>query len=365
MKIDTIKNENAFAEIKVVFSPEDLKDIAEKLTEEAIKQVSVDGFRKGKVPRDIALSQINHLKIYEESAREALVKNYEKIIKETGIHPIGNPEILINKIVDNGEVEFLIKTSTMPHIELADYKKIAEEENKKEIKVELSKKELEQYIEVLRKMKAQEEMQKNLKEGELAKSWNEIKEEYLPELNDDFVKSLGAFKDVEDFKKKIKENLKKEKEIKEEEKKKIAILDKLIAASKIETPELFVKHELDKMLQEFEQQIMMTGISFDDYLKNINKKREDYLTEWRPQAEKRVKTQLLLHEIAKKENLLAKDEEIEPELKKIMDQYKDHKLDENGVRAYVYEVLTQQKALDFLSHLGKKEAASGEEKKNA
>ena len=349
MKTEVKKLENAQVEISVVLPAKKLEEKRETVTKEFLSHVEVDGFRKGHVPTDIAMKKINPMSLLEEMAQRAISEAYVDIITAEDIKAIGHPEIMITKIAESADLEFKITTSVLPEIKLGDYKKISATENKKELSNEVEEKEVEEAITNLRRMRAQQEATQNLKEGEEPVSFNDIKEEDLPEVTDEWVKTLGKFENVDDFTTKIQENLATEKEAKNVEKRRIAIIEAIIEASDIEVPEMMVEYELDKMVHEFEGNIAMTGMSFDDYLKSIEKTREDYRKEWRDQAFKRAQTQLLLNNIASEEKIDPSDEMVNEEVAKIMEQYKDQKgIDENNVRAYVASILTHQEVFKFL-----------------
>lgn len=352
MKTDVKKLENSQVEISVVLPGADIEKHRNDVEKEALENVQVDGFRKGKAPAEIAKKQIQPLRVYEEMAQRAISASYVDILESTKVKAIGHPQIMITKIAEGSDLEFKIVTAVLPEIKLGDYKKTAKEALSAKDDLEVNQLEIDEAINNIRKMRAQQELAKEAKEGEAPKSWNEIDEKDLPELSDELVKSIGKFDGVEDFKKKITENLEAEKKAKALEKKRIAILDGILADADIEVPNMMVDYEVEKMMHEFEGNIAMTGMSFDDYLKSIGKTREDYKNEWQEQGKKRAQTELMLNHIAKNEKIEPKDEDIETEVSKIMEQYKEQKnIDENNVRAYVAQVLTHQKVFEFLESL--------------
>jgi len=354
MKITKQESGNARVKILVEIPKEEFAEKVKEVEKVLLKKVKVDGFREGNVPEDIARKHIDPMLILDTAAQQLIQEKYGDILQETKVHPIGNPQVHIQKIAQGENLVFSIETDVIPEIrKLADYTKIAKELPQQEHEVSVSDEELQKALVTFRRMKAQQEQ----KEGE-EKSWNDIPENELPELDDAFVKKLGNFDSVKDFTEKIQENLVKEKEIKEQEKTRLALIEKLIEGTEVELPETLVEHELNKMLHEFESNIVMTGISFDDYLKSINKTRDNYKKEWRDQAIKRATLQLILDAIAKKENLRASEENIEKEVENLLERYKDQGIDENIVRAYVTQVLTHQKVFDFLE--GKKEGGEEE-----
>jgi FKBP-type peptidyl-prolyl cis-trans isomerase (trigger factor) len=300
------------------------------------KDLEMPGFRKGHVPEGILLKNIPEISILEEMAELAMPKAYLHILEEHKIDAIGRPEIAITKIAAGNPLEFKIKTAVLPEVKLPDYKVIAQAENKTKPDVlAVDDEEVEKAILQLRKMK-------------LPKSEVEPKDEDLPEFNDEFVKSFGNFKDVADFKIKIKDNMRLEKEFKEKEKQRIKILDAILNKTKIDLPRILIESELDKMLHQVKGDIENSGFKFDDYLKHLNKTEEDMKKEWEKEAEKRSKLELILHAIAKQENIKADEAEIKVEMEKVLDMYKD--ADPTRARAYVENVLTNEKIWVFLEN---------------
>ena len=348
MKTNVTKKENAEVEIKVVLPAKKLETYREATEKELLSNVSVDGFRKGKVPKDVAMKQVSSMQILDQMAQRAIQDAYLEILTKEDVKAIGYPQITITKIAEGSDLEFTILTSVMPDVKLGDYKKAAKKANAETYETDVTDEEVAETITNLRKMRAQQDALKESQE-EQPPSWNDIKDEDLPELTDDWVKTLGNFENVAAFETKIKENLAMEKEAKNNEKRRIAMIEGILEASEIEVPKAMADYELDKMLHEFEGNIAMTGMLFDDYLKSINKTRDDYRTEWADQATKRAKTELALTEIARKENIQADDEAIESEVNTIMDRYQGQQgIEENNVRAYVATVLTHQKVFEFL-----------------
>jgi FKBP-type peptidyl-prolyl cis-trans isomerase (trigger factor) len=276
---------------------------------------------------------------------------YPTLLTDNKIDAIGRPEIHITKMAMGNDLEFTITTAVMPKVTLADYKKIAKSENGKEVSVAVDEKDVDAAVLELRQMRAHQEMHdKGVEHHD--HDHTKIDEKDLPEITDDFVKTLGKFEGIEDFKTKLRENLLKEKTDREAEKKRIAIIDGVIEGSTIDLPDMLVDFELDKMLQQFAYDISMMGMTMEDYLKRIEKTEAELKQEWRTNAEKRAKMQLILDEIAAKEKLVPTDEEIQSEVAKIMDMYKNQgDISEERARAYVTQILTNAKAFEYLEGL--------------
>lgn len=348
MKTELKKLENSEVEIKAVLPIADLEKHRDDVTDEAIKHVKMDGFREGNVPRDMAMKQIQPMRVLEEMAQRAISAAYVDILEKTKVKAIGHPQIMITKIAEGSDLEFTLTTAVLPEIKLGDYKKIAKTIMSEKEEIDITDAEMKSAIDNIRKMRAQQVLSENTAEGEAPTSWNDIKDEDMPEVTDEFVKTIGKFENVADFEAKIKENLIAEKTAKATDKKRMTIIDGILEKSEVEVPKMMADYEVEKMMHEFEGNIAMTGMQFDEYLKSINKTRDDYKAEWAEQGKKRAQTQLMLNEVAAQEKIEATDADIEAEVSKIMEQYKDQKnIDENNVRSYVASVLTHQKVFEF------------------
>lgn len=338
--------------VKITSSIEwaELSTNEEKALDKLSSMMEIQGFRKGHIPKDIAKQNINDMMLLEEMAEMAITKAYGKILEESKIDAIGRPEISITKIARGSDLEFTITTAVMPEVGLPDYVKISKEENKKEEfkkEVVVEDAELEKVLKDLQKMRAHQNMHKGDVEGEEANhDHGEPEEKDLPELNDEFAKSFGKFETLEELKNKIKENIKMEKEVAQKDKLRASILEKLVEETKVEIPEVFVQSELEKMIAKMEADIAGAGFSFEDYLKQIGKSIEDLSSEWRADAEKRAKLQIIIFEISKRENLKPEITDIEKETTAITAMYKD--ADPMRASAYVEQMLTNEKVFAFL-----------------
>lgn len=182
---------------------------------------------------------------------------------------------------------------------------------------------------------------------------HDVYERLIPKLDDDFAKGFGLKKFSE-----LEENIKKS--IEEQKKKEVAqksekeMLEKLIEKAKFgDIPELLIEHEGKTMMSELEQTILDQGVKFDDYLMNIKKTRNELMLNLLPEAVKRVKVSVLIREIAKKENISVKAEEVENNIKQMIEYYKGDKnaaakIDSIEYRNYITNVLASRKVVDKL-----------------
>jgi len=328
-------------------------DYTESFRSKAIKaigsEVELKGFRKGTAPEKMIVDYVGEAKIFEEMAFQAINQILPVIMVEEKINSLTQPQISITKIAPKNPVCFKASFVLMPEIELADYKKIAKSVEKKDAVI-IEDKEIEEYINYLRKSRAESEALKKKTSGEKTEDKKEGDDEKteLPEFNDDFVKSLGNFKDVEDFKKQLKENMSLEREKQTKEKRRIEIVEKIISESKVEIPDILIEEELDRMVEQFKSDIRNYRMEPEDYLKEIKKTEKDLREEWRADATKRAKMNLILPKIAIEEKIEADKEKVKHEAHHLVEH---HKVDEVRARQYVEYVLRNEAVLKFLEEV--------------
>lgn len=185
---------------------------------------------------------------------------------------------------------------------------------------------------------------------------NLVQERQVPELNDEFAKSLGNFENLESLKKNIEEGMAEERMVKLKEQKRNEFIEKIIENSEIELPEILTHGEIHQMMHEFEQNLAPMGMSLDQYLEKLKKDKKELEKDWQPMAEKRVKSALLLKEIAKLENISADSAEIEAEMNRTMQYYKNVKnleknIDMERLYNHVKGMLENEKVFEFLKKL--------------
>lgn len=340
--IDTKKLPDCEVEITAEITKEALEDYKTKAFKKVKESAEIPGFRKGHVPEAKLKEMFGEMGIIEQAGEMAINDCAIELLVESKTNFLGRPEIAISKIAIDSPIEFKIKVVVMPEVKLPDYKKIAKYENKVEEKVEeVTEKQIEETIAEIQKMYAKQNH--HHAPGEVHVEGEELP---LPEINDEFVTKLGDFKDVEDFRTKLKENIGKEKEVHAKEKKRGKLLEKLVEETKIEMPKIVIESELDKMEGQFKADIAQMGLQPEEYLKHIKKTWEDLRKEWLPDAEKRAKTQLILQKISLEEKIEPTKEEMEKQIKLLTDQYKG--ADPERVRAYVEMVLINDAVIRFL-----------------
>lgn len=183
-----------------------------------------------------------------------------------------------------------------------------------------------------------------------------VQEKIIPELNDESVKSLGNFSSVEDLKKNIRDGLTQEKEAREKQKIRSAIVEGIAAPLKTEIPEVLLTSELAKMLHELKNGIENMQMDWADYLLHIKKSEEDLKKEWRGEAEKRVKAALVLRAMAREEKIEPSEEEVKIAADQYLTRFEDAEearksIDPDELKEYTKGVLRNEKVFEFLEKL--------------
>lgn len=183
---------------------------------------------------------------------------------------------------------------------------------------------------------------------------HEIKEKELPKLDDEFAKDVSEFDTLEEYKNSIRERL--EKEAKEREKIEFEnkLIDKIVEESEVDIPEAMIEHQIEHEINDFNYRLRLQGLDLDQYLNLTNSKLEDLKKQIRPVAEKRVKTDLVLEAIGKKENVKVTEEDIDKELEKIAKEYNQEDIDKfkenmkKGDLSFLEAGIMRDKIIDLL-----------------
>lgn len=183
-----------------------------------------------------------------------------------------------------------------------------------------------------------------------------VQEREVPVIDDAFAKSLGNFDSLEKVKDNMKVGMLEEKKEQEKSEHRTTILDALVERATIEYPSILVKQELARMTHDFETQLEQMGVTFDAYLEQMKKTKEAIEAEWLPQAKKRLAANLIIESLAKEEDIAVDSTEIEAEMNKALQYYKNVKdiekeIDMERLYAAVSGQLKNEKVLVWLESL--------------
>ena len=197
---------------------------------------------------------------------------------------------------------------------------------------------------------------------------NSIKEKKLPEINDELAQDISAkFQNLEDLKADIRAKL--EAAVKQTVRSRTVsrILDSIVETSKIPLPQSMVDYQLENMWQEYVSQMRMEEKKLRELLESQGTTMETLRTEWLPSAEKRAKLQLVISEVAKRENIAIEEGELDAEIAKMAEERKvkmeelKQSLARNNLVDYMRSNLRIDKLYDFL--LSKTTLRAGEKRK--
>ncbi len=182
---------------------------------------------------------------------------------------------------------------------------------------------------------------------------HEIKEEQLPELDDEFAKDVSEYDTLDELKKANRERLEAYAKAGSESQMKDAALGKVVEANEVEVPGTMVEDEMDRMCQELDQQLRYQGMSLQQYLQFTGKDMAAFREELRPDAERQVKTRIILMGIVEAEGIKVSQDEIEEELKVMAAQYQmtaDKIKEMIGVEnlTFLMKDLQVKKAIEFI-----------------
>ena len=197
---------------------------------------------------------------------------------------------------------------------------------------------------------------------------HEIKEKQLADLDDDFASDVSSYDTFAEYKESVKKNLSDKKADDAKKAKEDAAVNAIIEDSEIEIPEMMLATQQREMLDEFAQRLRYQGMSIDQYFKYTGMNAEIMMEQIKPQAEQKIKTQLVLEAVAKAENIEVTDDDVEAEIKKIADNYKMEveKVKETlgaGNEDAIKKDIAMQKAIDFITENAKEKAAKKAAKK--
>ena len=421
MSVQVEKLEKNMAKLTIEVSAEELEKAIEKVYQKQKKNISVPGFRKGKVPRAMVEKMYGKEVFYEDAANEVIPAAYEKAYDECGENIVSTPKIEVTQIEAGKPFIFTAEVALKPEVTLGAYKGIEVDK----VEAAVSDEEVDAEIERERERNARsvsvsdravqdkdqtvidfegfvdgvafeggkgenypltigsgafipgfeeqligknigEECDVNVtfpedyhadnlagKPAVFKVTVKEIKEKVLPELDDEFAAEVSEFDTLAEYKEDVKKNLteKREKDVKNA--KEDAVVDAIIENATMDIPEAMIETQQRQMIQEFAQNIQMQGLSIEQYFQFTGLTPEAMMEQVKPQAEKRIKSRLVLEAVAKAENITVSEEDFDKEVAKMAEMYQmeadkvKESIGEEG-KKQMMEDLAVQKAAEFV-----------------
>ena len=379
MKVSTEPVENSQVALNVEMEAVEVDEYLEKAYNRLVKKVSIPGFRKGKAPRVILEQHVGRDTLFQEALEHLIPEAYEKALEEQEIEAIGQPKIDLtqtepvafkaivplrptvklgdykqirveSKPVEVGKKDVDATIEQLRHesavlspvdrpVEFGDVVTIdIDSEGKpfvsrKDLVYEVtrdSRVPLPGFADKLEGMKKGErrsfvlsypadyEMQELAgKNYSFEVTISEIKEKKLPEVDDEFAKSLGS-EDLASMRELISTNLKARGEEKARLEFEQKVVDTAAELSEVEYPPVLVDREIDRLLNEESRSFVEGARGLENYLRSINKTIDDHREELRPVASQRALRALVLEKVAEAEKVEASASEIDDELEKVV-----------------------------------------------
>lgn len=389
MSVQVEKLEKNMAKLIIEVSAEKLEEALQNAFLKNKNKISIPGFRKGKVPRQMVEKMYGPEIFYEDAANELIPDAYEKAVEECGEDIVSSPSIEVTQIKKGEPFIFTAEVALKPEVKLGKYKGVAvdkadlsvtdeevdaeinreRENNARNIEVtdrpvkdgDMTVLDFEGFVdgvafeggkgenypltigsgafipgfeeqligaEIDKEVEVNVTFPENYQAEELRSkaavfkcTVKEIKEKELPELDDEFAGEVSEFETLEEYKADVKAKLTEKKEKEAKEAREAAVIEAIVNDSDMEIPEAMLETQQKQMIDEFAQRIQMQGLTMEQYLKFTGASYERMLEQVKPQAEKRIKSRLVLEAVAKAENIEASEEEYEEELKAMAEVY--------------------------------------------
>jgi FKBP-type peptidyl-prolyl cis-trans isomerase (trigger factor) len=325
------KNDNCTVTISASVPDVEVQKKYNALLDNKVKSADIKGFRKGSAPKNVVEKEYGKEALLKEAIIETAIMSYTDVLEKNEIKPITRPEIIADPGTDTHT--YTITVATMPVVELGDYKK-----------------EIKNIAPELQKTTAEKVTEKNVDEfvHELAKNVSD-REGSEQKVDDAFAMKVGGVKTVDELKKRIKENLEGENEMKTRQEKRQKLVDAVLTSSTIKIPDILVEEEIEKLLNQFENELKRSNMTLDQYLETIKKTKDDIRNEWRSNAEKNVRTEIMLMEIAGKEDLKIDQERLDHETKQLAELHNG--VPQERIKSHVAGAMTVEMALKKLEEI--------------
>jgi FKBP-type peptidyl-prolyl cis-trans isomerase (trigger factor) len=313
----------------------------ERALVELAKEVEQPGFRKGKVPHDLVLKKIGEVAVLQEATNLLVRKFYPALVEAHALDVVGRPDIRITKLAPGNPVGLTISTALYPQVTLPrDWKTVGEGVIMETV-APANEEEVAGTLESLRQAR---------------KKKKEDGTEEVPELNDEFAKSVGAFETLAALKEQMHKGITEEKTRQARDKRRGAIIDKLVEKTEVKVPRIFVESELEKIISQLKEDVTRFGLTYEGYMQQSGKTEEQLRQDFRAQALKRAKLQLALNKIAEEEKIEADRQAVEHEMKHALEHFPNANPELLGI--HISTVLRNEKVLQLLEGNVKKEEAT-------
>ena len=373
------------------------------------QRVEVPGFRRGKAPRALLERYVGRETVQEEAVRQLLPEAYSRAVDQAGVRPMARPEFQVDALEAGKPLRFVATVDLIPEVRLGDYRAIrlppaeavvidadvnaAVEDLRgrhatlvptggrpaevgdyvlvravkisgtverflpgKEYLIELGSQTYPAEVEQgLVGAGAGTRTEVTLPTGGLVTfEIVDVKRRELPELTDDFARSVASAQTVEGLRASLRTRLEGEAKTRVEQEYEQKVMGTVLEGAQIDLPESLVEHEVMHLVADLTDSLQRRGMTLERYLQVTEKTEAQLRQELRPTAERRLRTQLALDEVARAESLQPSEEEINREVENVAARLQQEMgrvrewLTQDGRLDSLTVSLRRQKALAFL-----------------
>ncbi len=354
-------------------------------------KISLPGFRKGRVPRQMIEKMYGPEVFYDEAANRMISEAYAKAYDECELELVSQPKIEITQLEKAKEFIFTAEVAVKPEVKLGEYKglkvdKVSTRVTQKEVDEEIDKErernartidvtdravqdkdqitlDFEGFVDgvafeggkasdypltigsgafipgfedqlIGANIDEEKEINVTFPEEYQAKELagkaavfkctvHSIKAKELPELDDEFVSDVSEKSETVDaYKAEVKAKIKERKENEGKQKREDQSVEQAVANAEMDIPEAMISFQSRQMVDDFARRIMQQGMTMEQYFQFTGLSEEKMMEEFKPEAEKRIRTRLTLEAIVAAENIEVSEERLDEELQKMADSYK-------------------------------------------
>lgn len=332
MKIEIEKLPKKTYKIKITIEAEKVKEAYNHVVEQAVKNSEIAGFRKGAAPANLVEAGLDKTKARGEIINHLVPSAYDQAIKETLIKPILMPKIEILQYADGQDLILQATTCEAPEIKLGDYKhEISELRTSQRFGRDPDADAFERHSALERR---------NFTSGQNSE----------PILGPNGQPISGGAGEPE-----------KKAPTDPEPERITMVLKALMDCSAVEISDLFVEEEVNHMLARLVDQTGRLGLTVDQYLASVGKDVEVLKKDYWETAQKSLKMEFLLAEVAKAEGVRVDETEISATIEAAPDEETKKKLSETGSRPYIRSILIKNKTIQRLLELSDNKRSPVEE----
>ncbi len=354
------KQPKSVIEVTVTVPWVDLQPTWDQTLQRMAQEVEIAGFRKGTAPVPMVEQQLGQ-RLQDEVLKNAMPNFLIEALKGTDIIPIDYPKYELIAFTKGQQLQFKATVTNRPAVTVGDYKTIKVQKTAPKA---VNDEEVNKVMDDLFKRyqsrpgatqpqtpPASAEASAGKQAGSISfQAGQQPQAAASQQPDDEFAKAMGALS-LNDLKDKIRKDLEANVNYNNELDYEEAILQEVEKITQVELPEILIQDELNRMLVSLQRRVADMGMLLDDYLRGQNKTLDQIKNEWRPQAEKNVRMELGLADIARQENVTITDQELQAEVDKIQDARVKKQFETQEPRLHLRHALRQTRTLDLLKKL--------------